>query len=44
MGDTWAHVALDAESRLIISVAPGERTRESVVAVVEDFKRRTGAG
>src|SRR4051812_21789084 len=41
-GDTWDHVALDAESRLVVSVVPGERTAESVVAVVEDFKRRTG--
>jgi IS1 family transposase len=41
-GDTWDHVAIDAESRLIISVVPGERTAENVVAVVEDFKRRTG--
>jgi IS1 family transposase len=35
-------VAFDAESRLVISVVPGERTAENVVAVVEDFKRRTG--
>ena len=41
-GDTWDHVAFDAESRLVISVVPGERTAENVVAVVEDFKRRTG--
>jgi IS1 family transposase len=41
-GDTWDHVAIDAESRLIISVVPGERTAENVAAVVEDFKRRTG--
>jgi hypothetical protein len=27
---------------LVISVVPGERTAENVVAVVEDFKRRTG--
>jgi IS1 family transposase len=40
-GDAWDHVALDAESRLVVSVVPGERTAESVVAVVEDFKRRT---
>jgi IS1 family transposase len=40
-GDTWDHVAIDAESRLVLSVVPGERTAESVVAVVEDFKRRT---
>lgn len=41
-GDTWDHVAIDAESRLVISVIPGERTAENVVAVVEDFKQRTG--
>jgi IS1 family transposase len=35
-------VAFDAESRLVISVVPGERTAENVVAVVEDFRRRTG--
>ncbi len=26
MGDTWDHVAIDAESRLVVSVVPGERT------------------
>ena len=41
-GDTWDHVAIDAESRLVISVIPGERTAENVAAVVADFKRRTG--
>ena len=41
-GDTWDHVAFDAESRLVVSVVPGERTAENVVAVVEDFRRRTG--
>ena len=41
-GDTWDHVVIDAESRLILSVVPGERTAENVVAVVADFKRRTG--
>jgi IS1 family transposase len=35
-------VAIDAESRLIISVIPGERTAENVATVVEDFRRRTG--
>ena len=35
-------MAFDAESRLVVSVVPGERTAENVVAVVEDFKRRTG--
>jgi hypothetical protein len=41
-GDWWDHVALDAESRLILCVVPGERTAEKVVAVVEGVKRRTG--
>jgi IS1 family transposase len=41
-GDTWDHVAIDAESRLVVSVVPGERTTEGVIAVVEDFRRRTG--
>jgi len=41
-GDTWDHVAIDAESRLVISVIPGERTAENVVTVVADFKQRTG--
>ena len=41
-GDAWDHVAIDAESRLVPCVAPGKRTAENVVAVVEDVKRRTG--
>jgi IS1 family transposase len=41
-GDTWDHVAIDAESRLVISVVPGERTAENVGAVVNDLKGRTG--
>jgi IS1 family transposase len=35
-------VALDAESRMVVSVVPGPRTAESAVALVEDFRRRTG--
>jgi IS1 family transposase len=35
-------VAIDAESRLVLCVVPGERTAEKVAAVVEDVKRRTG--
>ena len=41
-GDTWDHVAIDSESRLVISVVAGEQTAENVAALVEDFKRRTG--
>jgi IS1 family transposase len=40
-GDTWDHVAFDPEHRLVVTVVLGERTAENVVAVVEDFKRRT---
>ncbi len=40
-GDTWDHVAFDAESRLVLCVVPGERSAENVAAVVEDAKRRT---
>ena len=39
-GDTWDHVAIDAESRLVVSVEPDERTAENVVAVVGHLKRR----
>jgi hypothetical protein len=35
-------VAIDAESRLVLCVVPGERTAEKVAAAVEDVKRRTG--
>ncbi len=43
-GDTWDHVAIDAESRLVVSVVPGARTAESVVAVVEDSAAAPGGG
>jgi len=35
-------VALDPESRLVLSVVPGARNAENVEAVVTDVKRRTG--
>ena len=35
-------MALDPESRLVVSVVPGKRTVKNVEALVEDFKRRTG--
>jgi IS1 family transposase len=41
-GETWDHVALDAESRLVVSAVSGKRTAESAGALVEDFRRRTG--
>jgi hypothetical protein len=41
-GDWWDHIAYDPEHRLVVCVEPGARVGESVEAVVEDFKRRTG--
>jgi hypothetical protein len=35
-------VAFDPEHRLVVAVAPGERTQERAAAVVADFRRRTG--
>lgn len=35
-------MAFDPESRLVVSVVPGKRTTETAVALVTDFKRRTG--
>jgi hypothetical protein len=42
LGDWWDHLAYDPEHRLVVCVEPGARVGESVEAVVEDFKRRTG--
>jgi IS1 family transposase len=39
-GDCWDHVAFDPEHRLVVSVVPGERTRESVQELVSDVKER----
>jgi hypothetical protein len=41
-GDWWDHVAIDAESRLVLCVVPGARDSEAVVAVVGEVQRRTG--
>ena len=35
-------MALDAESRLVLAVAPGARNAEAVEAVVDEVQRRTG--
>lgn len=42
-GDCWDHVALDPESRLVISLAVGKRTADATHALVRDFRRRTGS-
>lgn len=41
-GDWWDHVALDAESRLVLAVVPGARDAEAVEEVVAEVKERTG--
>ena len=41
-GDCWDHVALDPESRLVVSLVVGRRTAEATHELVRDFHRRTG--
>jgi IS1 family transposase len=41
-GDCWGHVALDPESRLVVSLVLGKRTAEATRELVADFRRRTG--
>src|SRR3954453_568012 len=41
-GDYWDHVALDAESRLVLAVVPAARDVEAVEEVVGEVKERTG--
>lgn len=41
-GDNWDHTAIDAESRLVLSIIPGKRTSENCVKLVEDVNKRTG--
>ncbi|CAK0741004.1 hypothetical protein CCP3SC1_1250006 [Gammaproteobacteria bacterium] len=40
-GDNWDHIAIDAESRLVLSVVPGKRTAENCLQLVEDVSKRT---
>src|SRR5262245_47274817 len=41
-GDCWDHVAIDAESRLVLSVVPGRQSAEHTLLLVEDVAARTG--
>src|SRR5205823_6256861 len=41
-GDCWDHVAIDAESRLVLSVVPGRRSEEHTLLLVQDVAARTG--
>lgn len=41
-GDVWDHTAIDAESRLLLTIVPGSRTAENCEEVVREVKKRTG--
>jgi IS1 family transposase len=41
-GDQWDHVALDADSRLVLSVVVGRRIPENADLLLADVKRRLG--
>ena len=41
-GDWWDHVAIDAETRLVLAVVPGARDAEAGEEVVGEVKQRTG--
>ncbi len=41
-GDCWDHVAIDPESRLVVSLIVGKRTEEATHTLVKDFHQRTG--
>ena len=43
-GDHWDHVALDVQSRLVVSLVPGRRTEDKTYALVQDFARRANEG
>jgi hypothetical protein len=39
-GDQWDHRAVDAESKLVVSLSVGKRTYEHTLALVQDAKER----
>jgi hypothetical protein len=41
-GDCWGHVALDAESRLVLGVVPGRQSAGHTLLLGEDVAARTG--
>lgn len=40
-GDQWDHIAIDVESRFVISLVIGKRSKDNVNEVVADFANRT---
>ena len=43
-GDTWDHVAIDATSKLVVSLEVGKRTQEQTMALVKDAQSRLVPG
>jgi len=43
-GDQWDHVVIDAESKAIISMVCGKRTKENTEELVQDFASRCNGG
>lgn len=43
-GDTWDHVAMDPTSKLVVSLAVGERTQEQTMKLVQDAQSRLAPG
>ena len=39
-GDQWDHVVIDSESKAIISMVCGKRTKENTEALIQDFASR----
>ena len=36
-GDQWDHVVIDAESKAVISMVCGKRTKENIEELIHDF-------
>src|SRR4030042_878795 len=43
-GDQWDHVVIDAESKTVISMVCGKRTKESTEELIHDFSSRCNDG
>jgi hypothetical protein len=42
-GNSGTHTAVDAESRMMLSVMPGRQSPRHTLLLVEDVRRRTGS-
>jgi IS1 family transposase len=43
-GDQWGHVVIDAESKAVISMVCGKRTKEKTEELIQDFASRSNNG